>query len=60
MNELLDKIQHVDIDQINDLLQCVMERYRKLFPGWEISLISIEKDGDRNCQLDAMIALLQK
>ena len=46
--------------EIDALLTTILNRYRELYPGWEISIISLEKDSDRTGQMDRVIALLEQ
>ena len=55
-NEL---IRNAGQDEISEILRAVIARYQELFPEWEISILSLEKDTDKNSQLDRAIALLQ-
>lgn len=58
--DLLERIKTVKSEEINDLVTAVLARYRELFPDWDISIVSIEKNGDRNEQLDSIITLIEK
>ena len=42
------------------MLQAVLERYRELYPNWDIFTISLEKAVDKTEQLDRIIALMEK
>lgn len=59
MKEILEKIGSADENQIQTLLMAVLRRYGQLYPDSEISVISLEKNGNQNSQLDDMIRLLQ-
>ena len=59
MKEILEKIGSADGNQIQTLLMAVLRRYGQLYPDSEISVISLEKNGNQNSQLDDMIRLLQ-
>ena len=59
MYNLTEKIAQVDGMEIEKIFHAVRKRYAELFPGWEVTMISIEKNADRNDQLDGMIAMLQ-
>lgn len=59
MVHLLIRIAQADEVEIEKLLEAVLHRYGELFPEWEISTISLQKNDDRNAQLDRIIALLQ-
>ena len=41
---LINEINNTDRSNINDVLNAAINRYRQLYPDWEISLISIEKN----------------
>ena len=58
--DLLERIKTAESEEINDLVTAVLARYRALFPDWDISIVSIEKNGDRNEQLDSIITLIEK
>lgn len=58
--DLLERIKTAESEKINDLVTAVLARYRELFPDWDISIVSIEKNGDRNEQLDSIITLIEK
>ena len=60
MKELLDKIKTVESKSIDLVMHAVLERYRELFPDWDINVISVDKCDDRNAQLDQIIDLVQK
>ena len=59
MEELLVAIAVSDEEAIEELLRAVRKRYAELFPDWELSMISVKKNADKNEQLDKFIALLQ-
>ena len=65
MENILDKekleiIQNTTEYEIGDMLQAVLERYRELYPNWDISTISLEKAVDKTEQLNRIIALMEK
>lgn len=57
---MLEQIQNATREEISDILLAAMNRYRELYPDWEIFYTSIEKSVDKNAQLDQMIALLER
>ncbi len=59
MHDLIKKIAQVDDMEISNVLDAVRKRYSKLFPDWEVCIVSLEKSTDRNEQLDRLIAMLQ-
>lgn len=60
MHDLTEEISKASESEIVEILDAALERYRYLFPNWEISTISLDKDADRNRQLDRIIQVLQK
>ena len=59
MFDLVEEIKQADGTEIEKLLKAVLQRYAVLYPGWEISTISLQKSADRNEQIDRMITMLQ-
>ncbi len=55
LNYLIRRASAKDLDR---LLKAVLERYAVVFPEWEVSVITLEKQRDRNAQIDEVIALL--
>ncbi len=60
MSDLVEEIARADETEINELIKAVLLRYEELFPGWELSTISLQKSSDRNEQIDQTIDFLQK
>ena len=60
MIDLEERIYELPAENIQDILDAVVDRWKMLFPERDIITISIAKGNDRNAQLDAMISLLQK
>lgn len=58
--DILEKIKTANSEEINDLVVTVLARYRELFPEWDINIVSIEKNENKNEQLDAIIAMIEK
>lgn len=56
---MLDMINNAKPEELEEILQAVLVRYRELYPGWEIVAISLEKAGDKNEQLDRIIGMLE-
>ena len=59
MVEMIERINALGPDHIQDVLQAVLARYRVLYPDWELSVISLEKDRDKTAQLNRIIAALE-
>jgi len=60
LTDVLDYIAGASNMEIPQILDEVLFRYKVLYPDWNLSVVSIEKKGDKNEQLDQMIALLEK
>ncbi len=45
-------------ENLEALLKAVLARYAEVFPGWEVSVITVDKQRDRNAQIDEIIAVL--
>ena len=56
---MLKYIKEIKPEEINDVLLAVLDRYRELFPDWEIITISLEKAVDKKEQLDRIISMLE-
>ena len=56
---MIEKIKKAKPEALNDILLAVLERYREVFPDWEIIIVSLEKAVDKNEQLDRTIKLLE-
>ena len=60
MSNLLSEISTLHQNEINDVLQKLLHRYRELFPGWDIWMITIDKQSDQKRQIDEIIVFLEK
>lgn len=60
MFDLAGEIAKADEVEVEELLKAVLRRYAELFPGWELSTISLQKSADPNEQIDRVIEVLQK
>ena len=58
--EKLEMIQNAGPEEMSDLVLAVQSRYNELFPDWELSFYSLERNKNKNEQLDAIIALMEK
>ena len=58
--DIFEIINNAKADEISDILDAVLHRYKQLYPNWEISVLSLEKSVDKNMQLDETIKLLEK
>ena len=57
---ILERIKQAKPEEMSDLILAVQSRYNELFPDWELSFYTLERKQDKNEQLDAMIALIEK
>lgn len=57
--DIIKRIRIAKPEEMQDILMAVLERYRELYPDWDINVLSLEKNVDKNEQIDATIALLQ-
>jgi len=57
---MLQEIKNAKPEEMEDILQAVMERYRQIYPDWEIMFLSLDKKENRNAQIDAVIKLLEQ
>lgn len=57
MDTIMTQIHKADSDQIYLLLEAVHERFRVLFPDWEISTVTIEKSGNQNEDINRILAV---
>ena len=60
MNAVKGYIMQADDQQLSDLLNTVLMRYRELFPGWELCVLSLNKQEDHRQQLAETIRLLEQ
>ena len=58
--DLLTQIAATDADHIPEVVSVAMQRYRELFPDWDIFYCSIDKSRSRNEQLDLHISMLER
>ena len=59
MNKI-DWIKTAEPEELEDILKALLERYRAVYPEWDVSVVSLEREADKNEQLDRMIQLLEK
>jgi hypothetical protein len=60
MSDIINEIGQMGAEQIGDVLQAALDRYKELYPQWEMSLLSMNKAEDRNEQLDNIIRMLER
>ena len=44
MDEVIRAIERTDVENMQDLLQATMKRYRELYPDWKILFLSAKPD----------------
>lgn len=59
MKDWTQWVNHVTADEISVLSVLVLNRYRELFPEWEIVQFSINKNENYDQQIDHMIRFLE-
>ena len=57
MNDYIKTAKPEELDQI---LQAVLARYREVYPDWEIMFLSLDKKENKKKQIDSIIALLNQ
>ena len=58
--DLLTQIAVTDADHISDVVSAAIQRYRELFPDWDIFFFSLPKNSSRTDQINLQISLLQQ
>ena len=59
MDEVIRAIEQTDAENMQDLLQATMKRYRELYPEWKILFLSAKADAtDERSQ--AILELIRK
>ena len=59
MDEVIRAIEQTDIENMRDVLQATMKRYRELYPEWKILFLSAKADAtDERSQ--AILELIRK
>ncbi len=53
-------IQTASPEELDSILKAVVERYRQVFPQWEISVITVEKTRNPNDQINEVIGALEQ
>ena len=62
MDEVIRAIEQTDTENMQDLLQATMKRYRELYPQWEIMFISADTQAtdERSKQVLELISYAQE
>ena len=59
MDEVIRAIEQTDVENMRDVLQATMKRYRELYPEWKILFLSAKADAtDERSQ--AILELIRK
>ena len=65
MDEVIRAIERTDVENMHDLLQATMNRYRELYPDWKILFLSAKPDATDEvskaileliCMADALVS----
>ena len=57
---MLEKIKNAAPEELDQILQAVLARYREVHPDWEIMFLSLDKKENKKKQIDSIIALLNQ
>lgn len=57
---MINRIKNAKPEEMEEIVQAVLTRYRELYPDWEIMFLSLDKKENKNDQIDNIIALLNK
>lgn len=49
MNAILSKIQQSDGDELSLIIAAVIERYKAVFPDWEVMFLSLPRNDPDAC-----------
>lgn len=60
MADVIQAISQAQDLELEAMMAALLKRYGEVFPDWELSIVSVEKTGDRNAQIDKVIELLEK
>ncbi len=60
MEKMLEEIGQANAASLDGILKAVLRRYAELFPSWEVIFISLEKNTQRNVQINRIIEILEK
>ena len=60
MDDMIEYISKICVDLLPELLMAVIKRYHEAFPDWDISTVTIHKDGTAYEQISRMIELLER
>lgn len=60
MQDILAGTERVNKEQLDQILDAVLRRHKELYPEWEWNVFALEKQKDRNSQIEETIAFLRK
>ena len=56
---MIEAIKQATAAELDEILHAVRIRHQQLHPSWDLVMVSIEKDEDKNQQLDRIIEFLE-
>lgn len=59
LEELIDRIEAADHDEIDAIIDALQSRYKRLFPDWEVAFLSVPGNNRRE-QARLLIEFIQK
>lgn len=60
MKKILEYISTASAEKVPELLMALLERYKIVFPDWEMVVLSIQKDGTAYEQISRTISRLER
>lgn len=61
MDEVIREIEQMDSENMQDVLDALMRRYRKVFPGYSLLILTLQDDPrNRSEQLAEITGMLEK
>ena len=48
---MLEKIKNAAPEELDQILQAVLARYREVYPDWDMTVISLDRREDRDQQI---------
>jgi len=61
LGDILERIEQADDREISEIAQAAMRRYEKVFPDWEVGLLSLHKDPAlRQKEIEEIMEFLKK
>lgn len=62
LEELLLRIEYADHHEIDEIINALQRRYRRLFPDWDVMFLSVHSGNKKECaqQVELLIQSLKK